>query len=146
MDTTTTRLGKIAKAKYEKDCAEKLALEAEVNKKMNYIKHLESYCERIKELMIVANALLENGFEIGENDCFISDGVSHKFGFITTGGRICNNIQLIGVGRCGGGVCGDDLAVNENGMVSYNMWGTCEDWDDKFETFEKAFYEYVDNM
>lgn len=143
---TTERLNKIAQAKQSKDNAEMLAHEEEMNATRRFINHLLSYGERIKALMEVGNALIDNGFPLGPHDCFASDCISHKFGFVTTGCSIWNNVKIHGVGRCGGGYCGENLTVTENEVVSLNECYSCEQWTANFDAFEKEFYDYLDSL
>jgi hypothetical protein len=54
--------------------------------------------------------------------------------------------KIIGIGREGGGWAGNDFLVNSDGeVVEYAHIYTCESWTKKFEEFEEAFYNYVDN-
>ena len=109
--------------------------------------------------MIVADAVQRNGFTLGKikgyiapHPEFISDGIDHKFGFITSGNQYFNpyNLPLLGIGREGGGACGPDFIVTEHGIkafydnVSFDRF--LETFDEKFNDFECRFYEYVDSL
>ena len=164
---TTDRLNKIANKGREivdAQKAEQLRKEEIIN---CYARHIKNIAPRIKELMKVGHALLNNNLAfgkqtkalIGYDEEFITNGITHKLGFFFQFAR--DNSPLLGIGIKGGGCCGQDLAVDENGdMVvkidphyhSYRYFGfddycgKCEQFLDDFNDFEKRVYEYIDNL
>ena len=164
---TLERLNKIS-AK-----AQRIA-EAENNEQLKKLETIEYYKNAIKslsprltELIKIGDALLENSIlfgkrkeaTIGYDEEFITNGITHKLGFYFKYSK--DNSPLIGIGIKGGGCCGNDLAVNEEGdMVvkidphfhSYMYFGyndycnKCKQFLKDFDEFEKRVYEYVDNL
>ena len=144
---TTDRLNKIALAKAKKEEAMRVAEVAQKTKEQAYSEHILGYSDRIKAIMEVANALIDAGYPLGKSDCFKSNGWSHEFGIIADGSSVFNNLDNVrGVGHIGGGWAGTDLIVAPNNIISFAMWGTCEEWDSRFADFEKRFYAYVDSL
>lgn len=145
---TTDRLNKIATVAEDVENA-KIAKEiAEVKEKQALIDLIATYADRIKAIIEVGSALVKNKMPLGVKSCFQSNGLDHRFGFVVEGSRILcpDKWKIIGIGSEGGGFCGEDLTVNENGeVVSYSGRYNCESWTEEFEKFEKGFYNYVDN-
>lgn len=145
---TVNRLNKIASVAEDVENA-KIAKEiAEVKEKQALIDLIATYADRIKALIEVGSALVKNKMPLGKQNCFESNGLDHRFGFMTEGSQILtpDKWKIIGIGSEGGGWCGSDLNVNENGeVVSYSGRYTCKSWTEEFEKFEKGFYNYVDN-
>lgn len=145
---TTDRLNKIASLAENAENAKNAKEIAEQNEKQALIDLIATYAERIKAIIEVGSALVENKMPLGENNCFQSNGLDHRFGFMVEGCRILNpdKWKIIGIGREGGGWAGNDFLVNSDGeVVEYAHIYTCESWREKFEQFEEAFYNYVDN-
>lgn len=145
---TTDRLNKIATvAKNVKDA--EIAKEiAKANEKQALIAHIATYADRIRAIIEVGSALVRNKMPLGENDRFQSSGQDHRFGFMVKRNRILSpdKWRIVGIGREGGGWAGNDFLVNFEGeVIEYAHIYTCESWTKKFEEFEEAFYNYVDN-
>lgn len=145
---TTERLNKIASVAENVENA-KIAKEiAKQNEKQALIDLIATHADRIKAIIEVGSKLVENKMPLGENDCFQTSGWDHRFGFVVVGSRLFSpsTWKIIGIGSEGGGYAGEDLTVNGNGeVVSYSDRYNCERWTEKFEQFEKDFYDYVDN-
>ena len=145
---TSDRLNKIASVAENVENAENAKEIAKQNEKQALIAHIATYAERIKAIIEVGSKLVENKMPLGKQNCFQSNGLDHRFGFMVEGSLILNPDawKIIGIGSEGGGWCGSDLNVNENGeVVSYSGRYNCKSWTEKFEAFEEAFYNYVDN-
>ena len=147
----TDRLNRIAKAKERRDNEKAEAINAEARAKEDYIGFLkENYGERTRELIIVANELIKNGFPLGKDDCFTSNSITHDFGFVVCGCSKFNNIMIYGIGFEGGGVCGDSLYITENNTIIFGEYFykrvSGKDWIDAFDEFEDKFYKYVDSL
>ena len=135
---TTDRLNKIASVVEDVKNSEKQAI----------IDHIATYADRIKAIIEVGSKLVENKMPLGKKNCFQSNGLDHRFGFMVEGSLILNPDawKIIGIGSEGGGWSGNDLTVNENGeVVSYSGRYNCESWTEAFDKFEEGFYNYVDN-
>ena len=135
---TTDRLNKIASVAENVKNSEKQAI----------IDHIATYADRIKAIIEVGSALVNNKMPLGKGDCFQSSGWDHRFGFIVTGDRLLNpnNWRIVGIGRVGGGWAGNDFFINFKGeVIEYEDIYTCESWTEEFDKFEKGFYNYVDN-
>ena len=144
---TVDRLIKIASVAENTENA-KIAKEiAEAKEKQALIDLIATYADRIKALIDVGSALVKNQITLGKKSCFESNGLDHRFGFMVEGCHFHPETwKIIGIGSEGGGFCGNDLTVNENGeVVSYSGRYNCESWTEEFEKFEKGFYNYVDN-
>lgn len=147
----TDRLNRIAKAKERRDYELNEILSTEERAKEAYISFLkENYGEKARELIIVANGLIKNGFPLGYDDCYTSDGIVHNFGFVVYGCSKFNNISIRGIGFEGGGVCGDDFYITEDGAINFSEYFykrvSGKDWMDAFDEFENKFYKYVDSL
>ena len=145
---TTDRLNKIASVAENVENAENAKEIAKQNEKQAVINLIASYAERIKALIEVGSALVKNKMPLGDSDCFQASGLDHRFGFMVEGSLILNpdDWKIIGIGREGGGWAGNDFLVNSDGeVVEYAHIFTCESWTEKFEQFEKNFYNYIDN-
>ena len=143
--------------KQQEECARKLEMNEFL---IEAIKKLEP---RIDELLITAHACMENGIEINkygkswhhmydewERGTFVSNGISHKVGFI-----LDKKIEkIIAMGIINGGAYGYlDFYTDGHVIFSYdsdkNKREEPREYDMKrflkeFDAFEKAFYEYVD--
>ena len=167
--TTEERISKITNKRVQlnKEEDNKLAMrQTTIGNLVNKVKTLEP---RIAALMQVCAALCENKISIGRNlyqlgsyhQEFIAEGFYHKLGFYFT--RISNTNCLRGIGICGGGACGYDFAVDERGFIFENplerirgRWTNDDAYRDfkhkaekfinDFDAFEKAVYDYVDNL
>ena len=145
---TSDRLNKIASVAENVENAKILEDIAKANEKQALINLIASYAERIRAIIKVGSALVKNKMPLGDSDCFQASGLDHRFGFMVEGSRILNpdKWKIIGIGREGGGWAGNDFLVNSDGeVVEYAHIYTCESWIKKFEEFEEAFYNYVDN-
>lgn len=132
----------------------------------NFENKIGELATRISELIEVANEMIANGIQLGEfvgdwnseSPKFISDGIFHRFGFVVNGQVYKSSISyhdpkrilILGVGKRGGGCCGSDFIVDQDGVIT--SWNTdvyhkgIDDFLSKFDKFEKEFYEYVDNL
>ena len=145
---TTDRLNKIATVAKNVEDAEIAKEIAKVNEKQALINLIASYADRIRAIIEVGSALVRNKMPLGDSDRFQSSGLDHRFGFMVEGSRILSpdKWRIIGIGREGGGWAGNDFLVNFEGeVIEYADIYTCESWTKKFEEFEEAFYNYVDN-
>jgi hypothetical protein len=145
---TSDRLNKIASVAENTENA-KIAKEiAEAKEKQALIDLIATYADRIKAIIEVGSKLVENKMPLGKKNCFQSNGLDHRFGFMVEGSLILNPDawKIIGIGREGGGWAGNDFLVNSDGeVIEYSQIYNCESWIEKFEEFEEAFYNYVDN-
>ena len=134
---TLERLNKIAS----------VAENAKKSEKQAIIDHIATYAERIRAIIQVGSALIRNKMPLGKNDCFQSNGLKHRFGFMVTGDRhLTNKWEIVGIGLEGGRWTGNNFLVNFEGeVIEYEDIYTCESWTEEFEKFEEAFYNYVDN-
>ena len=145
---TADRLNKIASVVENAENAKNAKKIAEQNEKQALIAHIATYADRIKAIIEVGSALVKSKLPLGKHNCLQSDGWDHRFGFMVEGSLILNpdDWKIIGIGREGGGWAGNDFLVNSDGeVVEYAHIFTCESWTEKFEQFEKNFYNYIDN-
>ena len=145
---TTNRLNKIASVAENVENAEIAKEIAKQNEKQALIDLIATYADRIKAIIEVGSKLVENKMPLGKQNCFQSNGWDHRFGFMVEGSLILNPDawKIIGIGREGGGWAGNDFLVNSDGeVIEYSQIYNCESWTEKFEQFEKDFYNYVDN-
>ena len=145
---TTDRLNKIASVAENVENAAITKEIAKQNEKQALIDLIATYAERIKAIIEVGSKLVENKMPLGKKNCFQSNGLDHRFGFMVEGSRILNPDawKIIGIGREGGGWAGNDFLVNSDGeVIEYSQIYNCESWTEAFEKFEEGFYNYVDN-
>ena len=145
---TSDRLNKIASLAENAENAKNAKEIAEQNEKQALIAHIATYADRIKAIIEVGSKLVESKMPLGKQNCLQSNGWDHRFGFMVEGSLILNpdNWKIIGIGREGGGWAGNDFLVNSDGeVIEYSHIYNCESWTEKFEQFEKDFYNYVDN-
>jgi hypothetical protein len=145
---TSDRLNKIASVAENVENAAIAKEIAKQNEKQALIDLIATYADRIKAIIEVGSKLVENKMPLGKKNCFQSNGLDHRFGFMVEGSLILNPDawKIIGIGREGGGWAGNDFLVNSDGeVIEYSQIYNCESWTEKFEEFEEAFYNYVDN-
>jgi hypothetical protein len=145
---TSDRLNKIASVAENVENAAIAKEIAKQNEKQALIDLIATYADRIKAIIEVGSKLVENKMPLGKKNCFQSNGLDHRFGFMVEGSLILNPDawKIIGIGREGGGWAGNDFLVNSAGeVIEYSHIYNCESWTEKFEQFEKDFYNYVDN-
>lgn len=166
-DKLNERLQKIARKRSELD---KQKLKAELTKKETiekYKRDIKALAPRIADLMMIAHSLQQNDLNLGrvyddhgvKYDEFVTEGIHHRLGFYSQNGPYAT--IALGVGIEGGGGCGKDLVVNDEGELikspiaerSFNLDKDYQDFCDKcdnfltgFDDFEKRVYEYVDNL
>lgn len=164
--TTTDRINKIAERRNILDAQQK-DIDCEKAKTIANLENgIKMLVPRIKELIAVAEALLENNIPFGkaatrwdEDDEFITNGITHKLGFFFKYAK--DNSPLLGIGIKGGGCDGHDLAVNADGEFVINIdpyakgynydgyYDYCRKYKQfikDFDEFEKKVYQYVDNL
>lgn len=153
------RLEKIRDAKAKMDAQKETEIRTLSEKKEVFRTKLMPYSSRIKDLLTIARTLMCNKIPLGK--CkkngpfadyeFVTEGINHKFGFfIPYRWDHPHRGLLIGLGYMGGGACGDDLVIDERGIVvkwSDYMFQTRYDrLESDFLAFEKAVLDYVDNL
>lgn len=128
---------------------------------------------RITELIATANACFENGIDIDtygdrydrwfdtyENGTFVTNSISHRVGFVQNWKNHtsleCRRIAEVGINA--GGACGSfDFRTDGVSIYSADERGVeygkeeprlehMKRFIEQFDEFEKAFYEYVDNI
>ena len=130
----------------------------QVDEKMNRVIELGP---RIHKLCELAVECLKNGISVGPppsgvsqiTDEYISNGITHKIGFIPQyeHGRI---IRIVGVGICGGGCCGEDVIWDWDGIYlgkerewnEYRIQQKLERFLNGFDKFENDFISYINNL
>ena len=159
------RLDKIKMYKEDKD---KKALDKVVEENKVYYDLMGKITElysRIDELIETANACIENGIEIDKYrknhssyddkytcGTFVSNGITHRVGFIQNGYRT----TITHMGIVNGGACGsldfytDGINIcsvhEDTKMVKKARIEDMKKFLKGFDEFEKAFYEYVDRI
>lgn len=119
---------------------------------------------RIKELIEVGNACLVNGIEIDkygkrfysdydsyEKGTFVTNGISHRLGFVIQRGQ-----AIFEIGFNAGGACGQwDFRTDGNKVYDVHektkehreaSLEHMQTFINKFDEFEMAFYRYVDGI
>lgn len=153
------RLSRIsaARERMDNDSREKLASES---KKLNdYMFYFDKYSDRIADIISVAEHLQRNRILLGKKKgwddapTFVSDGISHRFGFVCDGNPYFSpyDLKILGVGYRAGGCCGHKHHVmNQYGFVSFSDYfyktKSRERLEKDFLEFEKSFYDYVDSL
>lgn len=120
---------------------------------------------RIAELLETANACAENGIEIDaygksfdrsrdsyEKGTFVTNSITHRLGFVHTS----KGCKILWLGIEAGGACGplnfrtngDTVcSIHENERhVGPPLTKHLKEFLEKFDEFEKAFYDYVDSI
>lgn len=167
MDNTKKgRIEKISQvAKAMRDAEEKKREESH-ERMCDFENRIGALASRITDLIEVANEMVAGGIQLGEfvgdynmkSPRFISDGIFHRFGFIVHGNALKSSVAnhdprriiILGIGKRGGGACGSDFIVDQEGIIT--SWNTgvyklgIKDFLSKFDKFEKEFYEYVDSL
>lgn len=167
--TTEERISKIANKRVQLDNESAAKMKQRIDTICNLTDRIKACQPRIAALMKVCAALCENKISIGKkiyrlggyDEEFIAEGFFHKIGFYFV--RFNRSNYLRGIGIRGGGACGNDFAVDERGFIfenplnkAFGMWtedNAYYDFKNKaecflkgFADFEKAVYEYVDNL
>lgn len=162
---TTDRINKIAERRKILDAQQRAIERAKIKTIGDLAKDIRALAPRIKELIAVGEALLENKIPFGNrvgfwhDEEFITNGITHELGFFFKFGK--DNSPLLGIGIKGGGCEGHDLAVNANGEFvkaidpnarGYNYDGYydyCRKYKQfirDFDEFESKVYQYVENL
>lgn len=166
-----SRIDNIKQYAMERDEAKRIQEEQRQQRKQGYVDQIKAFGPRIKELIEVANACLENGVEINyqgrrnmqysnewENATFCTNCSTHKVGFVWQykDQKFINRIEAMGID--GGGANGehylrtDGEYVVSRGSRSYEASYKepdeyqLETFVKTFDKFESAFYKYVDNL
>lgn len=166
-----SRIDDIKQYALERDEAERIRQEKIQQRKQGYIDQIKAFGPRIKELIEVANACLENGVEINRqgkshsqysdewnNATFCTNCITHKVGFVWQYkyNNFINKIETMGID--GGGANGEYyLRTNGDYLISRVGRGyedKCNELDEyqletfvkTFDEFETAFYKYVDSL
>lgn len=166
-----SRIDDIKQYAFERDEAERIRQEKIQQRKQGYIDRIKAFGPRIKELIEVANACIENGVEINRqgksfsqyqdewnNATFCTNCITHRVGFVWQykDGKFINRINTIGID--GGGANGEYyLRTNGDYLISRVGRGCedeCNELDEyqlktfvkTFDEFETSFYKYVDNL
>ena len=167
--TTEERISKIANKRVQLDNESAAEMKQRIDTICNLTDRIKAFQPRIAALMKVCAALCENKISIGKriyrlgsyDEEFIAEGFFHKLGFYFV--RFNRSSYLRGIGIRGGGACGNDLAVDERGFIfenplnkAFGLWTEDKAYHDfkrkaesflkGFDDFEKAVYEYVDNL
>lgn len=163
---TTDRINKIVERRKILD-EQQIAIECGKIKTIGDLANgIKALTPRIKELITVGVALLANnipfgkvGGRLGEDEEFITNGITHKLGFFFKYAK--DNSPLLGIGIKGGGCDGHDLAVNADGEVIINInpyakvynydgyYDYCRKYKQfikDFDEFESKVYQYVENL
>jgi hypothetical protein len=153
------RLNNISNARVLRDDLEIKARVAEYHRRDEYQAYFDKYLKRIDDLIMTAKHLQANGFllgkRVGRNNSpeFVSEGISHQFGFVCDGNPFCDpyNLKVIGVGYKAGGADGEtNTIINESGFISMNECYYKTKKKEKVEAdlldFEKRFYKFVDTL
>ena len=138
-----------------------------------YERKFKELAPRVKDLLSICNALIENDLPIGTRrsafnafgykDEFVAESIDHDLGFFIEGKTLTNEGELIGVGIFGGGLYGHDIAIDAEGNLvknpltahrSFNEPGTpysdfqfkAEKFMKNFNEFERKVHEYVSNL
>ena len=145
--------------------AEKLTKEEE---KAQLVRIVMSSKARIDELLLIANECLKNGIEIDaygksfssckdtrENGSFITNGITHRIGFV----KSLNGSQITELGIDGGGYCGPwDFRTDGKNVYSVSNKGYAKGLVSEptiehllkfisgLSEFESDFYNYVDKI
>lgn len=137
---------------------------------MDLLNTVRSYAPRMREMMKVAKALHDNGIQLGQkadslewSTDLVSNGWSHRVGFIGNCNFVTGRTEVYGFGIVGGGACGNNLFFDEDGELSNLVYDTVipglkgVKWDDSdighlerfvdgFDKFEEKFYKFVDSL
>ena len=156
------RLKKIAELRKAEDLKVKMQNEQKARDLANYMLSIKLLSKRAKDLLDVAKELDTQGFTLGEiksdsngiskSPLFVSEAISHRFGFLVERNPFGEgkNLNPYAIGIRGGGCCGEDHTINENGdFVKFNkdIYSRGSDYFiTLFNKFENAFYEYLDNL
>ena len=165
------RIENIKRYAMERDESERIRIVKEQQRKQGLIDQIKAFGPRIKELIEVANACLENGVEINKqgktdspyhdewnNATFCTNCSTHKVGFVWQykDYKFINRIEAMGID--GGGANGEFyLRTNGDYLISRvgrSYEAKCNELDGyqletfvkTFDEFESAFYKYVDNL
>ena len=166
-------MNRVDKIKAYKTQQEERAIQENIQKENTQQVLMQKVCAlqpRIAELIETANACLANGIEIDrygkrfdhyydryEHGSFFTNGISHRVGFVKKGCASSSVQTVVEMGINAGGACGhynfrtdgkSVYSVNEDDssdIVSPNIH-YMERFLQEFDTFETAFYNYVDNI
>lgn len=125
------------------------------------MKRVKDLWPRIYKLCELATACIENGITVGPppsgvfqiTDEYISNGITHKIGFIASYERGRYG-QIQGVGIKGGGCDGEDVIWNWHGdylgnekkWTQYKIDTKLDRFLNGFDEFENGFLSYINNL
>lgn len=159
-----SRIDEIKAYAQRRDENEAKKVVAENEKKAQLEEQIRSLEPRIKELVETANACLTNGIEINaygsrfdhyydnrERGTFVTNGISHRIGFVARKGA-----AIFEMGIDAGGACGE-WYFRTNGKDIYEIkedhtesrqasayW--MSRFVNEFDEFEADFYSYIDSI
>ena len=170
--TLEERIAKVNEAVEKKAKEEKEKNEKEFGEMMSLISQCNEYSERVRDLLKLARYCIEKGIRIpikGRLDTdnfgtakkygypheFFAEGICHHVGFIAKD-RYAKKPEIIAIGIVNGGCCGvwdfyntgDDIYSKheENGSIMSPKKKDMQQFLKEFESFEKAFYNFIDSL
>lgn len=162
-------IDRIAQAAQDRDDAKVIESQKKAEDFFACIEKIKALGGRIAKMWDIAQALLDNGFRIGDRKSYWNgsyneletEGWFHHLGFYVNNGRVT------GFGVCGGGVNLESVFANRNGEVYINMnkahYNTYSEtyytaWEyphyrevmhriiDRFDEYERKFYDYAERV
>lgn len=166
-------MNRVEKIKAYKTQQDEKAVQENIQKENTQQVLMQKVCAlqpRIAELIETANACLANGIEIDrygkkldnyydrhEHGSFFTNGITHRVGFVKKG-CISRSVQtVVEMGINAGGACGHyNFRTDGKSVYSVNEDDSSdiisptihymERFLQEFDTFETAFYNYIDNI
>lgn len=162
-------IDRIAQAAQDREDAKVIESQKKAEDFFSCIEKIKALGGRIAKMWDIAQALLNNGFGIGDRKSYWNgsyneletEGWFHRLGFYVDYGRVT------GFGVCGGGVYLESVFANRDGEVYINMnkahYNTYSNtyatvWDyphyrevmhyiiDNFDDYERKFYDYAERV
>lgn len=153
----TEILERINRVANERDAEKTRKNEEECRRRMAIVNAVKKLAPRISDMLDIAQHLYENGISIGpkrslhgspHSDEFVSSWWWHNLGFCYDSSIRPREEYPLWIGFINGGACGEDMCVDREGNIvkGHHKYGDMQIMLERFDEFERMFYDYVESL
>lgn len=153
----TEILERINRVANERDAEKTRKNEEEFRRRLAIVNAVKKLAPRISDMLDIAQHLYKNGISIGpkrslhgspHSDEFVSSWWWHNLGFCYDSSIRPRVEYPMWIGFINGGACGEDMFVDRDGNVvkGRHKYGDMQIMLERFDEFERMFYDYVESL